>query len=69
MIARPIYEYEELLGSYGFIRCHQSHLVNKKSVKSWIREDGSYLLLEDGVQVPVSRQKKDAVKQSLENVK
>lgn len=69
MVSKPIYEYEELLGDYGFIRCHQSHLVNKKYVKSWIREDGSYLLLEDGSQVPVSRQKKDTIKQELERLK
>ncbi|WP_315824277.1 LytTR family DNA-binding domain-containing protein [Paraflavitalea speifideaquila] len=31
--SRPIFEYEELLKGYGFIRCHQSHLVNKKYVK------------------------------------
>lgn len=29
IVCKPIYEYEELLSNYGFIRCHQSHLVNK----------------------------------------
>lgn len=69
MVSKPIYEYEELLGSYGFIRCHQSHLVNKRYVKSWIREDGNYLLLEDGSQIPISRQKKDSIKEELERLK
>ena len=36
MVSKPIYEYEELLADYGFIRCHQSHLVNKKFIKSWL---------------------------------
>jgi len=65
MVSKPIYEYEELLKDYGFIRCHQSHLVNKTKVKSWIKEDGSYLLLEDGSKIPVSRNKKDAVNEAL----
>ncbi len=65
LISKPIYEYEELLTDYGFIRCHQSHLVNKKFVKSWIKNDGDCLLLEDGTQVPVSRQKKEMVKTLL----
>ena len=65
LVSKPIYEYEELLKEYGFIRCHQSHLINKKFVKSWMKKDGDYLLLEDGTQVPVSRQKKDSVKQLL----
>ncbi|MBO9563490.1 MAG: response regulator transcription factor [Niastella sp.] len=69
MVSRPIYEYEELLNNYGFIRCHQSHLVNKRYIKSWIKEDGNYLLLEDGTQIPVSRQKKDTIKEQLERLK
>lgn len=61
MVSKPIFEYEELLKDYGFIRCHQSHLVNKKYVKSWVKEEGGYLLLEDGSQAPVSRNKKEQV--------
>lgn len=63
--SRPIFEYEELLKSYGFIRCHQSHLVNRKYVKSWVKEDGGYLLLDNGHQVPVSKNKKDVVAWAL----
>lgn len=67
LVSRPIYEYEELLGNYGFIRCHQSHLVNRKYIKSLIREDGGYLLMENGEQIPVSRGKKDFVIDALKN--
>jgi two-component system LytT family response regulator len=63
--SRPIFEYEELLKDYGFIRCHQSHLVNRKFVKSWVKEDGGYLLMDNGHQVPVSRNKKDVVAWAL----
>ncbi len=63
--SRPIFEYEELLKSYGLIRCHQSHLVNRKYVKSWVKEDGGYLLLDNGHQVPVSKNKKDVVAWAL----
>lgn len=65
IVSKPIYEYEELLSDYGFIRCHQSHLVNKKFVRSIVKEDGGYLLLEDNEQIPISRQKKEEVKNSL----
>ena len=63
MVANPIYEYEEMLSPYDFIRCHQSHLVNKKYIKSWIKEDGGYLLLDNKTQTPVSRQKKEVLKE------
>jgi two-component system LytT family response regulator len=65
--SRPIFEFEELLKSYGFIRCHQSHLVNRKYVKSWLKEDGGFLLLENGHQVPVSKNKKEIVTWALNN--
>lgn len=63
--SRPIFEYEELLKEYGFFRCHQSHLVNRRFVKSWVKEDGGYLLLDNGNQVPVSRNKKELVSAAL----
>jgi two-component system LytT family response regulator len=69
MVSKPIFEYEEMLKEYGFIRCHQSHLVNKTKVKSWVREDGGYLLLEDGSQIPVSRNKKESVAEVLLSLK
>jgi two-component system LytT family response regulator len=65
LISKPLYEYEPLLRDYGFIRCHQSHLVNKRFIKSWLREDGGFLLLTDGSQVPVSRSKREAVQAAL----
>lgn len=60
--SRPIYEYEELLNNYGFFRPHQSHLVNKRFLRSFVKSDGGYLVLEDGSQVPVSRAKKEEIR-------
>jgi len=65
LVSRPIHEYEDILKGYGFIRCHQSHLVNKKYIKSWVKEDGGYLLLDNGAQIPISRNKKDMVSEAL----
>lgn len=65
VVSKPIFEYEELLKEYGFIRCHQSHLVNKMKVKSWIRKEGDQLLMEDNSQIPVSRNKKETVSEAL----
>jgi two-component system, LytTR family, response regulator len=62
VVSQPIYVYEELLKDYGFMRCHQSHLVNKRFVRSWMKEDGGYLVLEDQSTIPVSRQKKELIR-------
>ncbi|GAB3426967.1 LytR/AlgR family response regulator transcription factor [Niabella aquatica] len=61
----PILYYEELLSGYGFLRCHQSHLVNKKYVKSFIKNDGYFLLTNDDIMIPVSRQKKNTIRSAL----
>jgi len=69
MVSRPIFEYEEMLTDYGFIRCHQSHLVNKEFIKSLLKEDGGYLLLGDQVRIPISRGKKESVLKALSSIK
>ena len=66
MVSKPIYEFDEMFAGYGFLRCHQSYLINKYFIKSFVKEDGGYLLLANKTQVPVSRNKKDTVKKELE---
>ena len=65
IISKPIYFYEDLLTDYDFIRCHQSHLVNKRFITSFIKEDSGYLLLEDGTRLPISKSKKETIKEWL----
>ena len=66
LVSKGIYEYDEMLKDYHFIRCHQSHLVNRKFIKSLLKEDTVFeLLLTDGSCIPVSRLKKDMVKEEL----
>lgn len=61
-VSRPIAEYETLLSAYGFIRTHQSYLVNRNRIGAFKKEDGGYLLMEDNTMVPVSRQRKGMLK-------
>jgi len=63
--SKPIFEYDELLGTHGFIRCHQSYLVNSVFIKSWIKTDGDRLLLEGGHEIPVARNRKEKVKEAI----
>lgn len=63
--SKPIFEYEELLSPYGFIRCHQSYLVNSLFIKSWIKVDGDRLLMDGGHEIPVARNRKEKVKQAI----
>ncbi len=65
LVCKPIYFYNDLLEPYGFVRCHQSHLVNKAFIKSWKKEYGDFLLLADGSEVPISRSKRDELRKTM----
>jgi len=65
LISKPLKEYSDLLKPHGFVRAHQSHLVNPKFVKSWLKEDGGTLLMESGDKIPVSKPNREMVKEVL----
>jgi len=65
MVTRTLKEFELALESCGFIRTHQSHLVNYNHVKTFIKRDGGYLKMSDGSSVPISRSRRDVVAQAL----
>lgn len=66
MVSKSLKEYADLLRPNGFLRTHQSHLVNPKYVKSWLKEDGGILLLMSGEKIPISKPNKNNVKQALQ---
>lgn len=66
LVSKSLKEYADLLRPNGFLRTHQSHLVNPKYVKSWLKEDGGILLLMSGEKIPISKPNKDTVKQALQ---
>lgn len=65
LISKPLKEYSDLLKPNGFIRAHQSHLINPKFVKSWLKEDGGTLLMNNGDKIPVSKPNREMVKAEL----
>ena len=57
-----------MLRKYQFLRVHQSHLVNIKYVKAFIKSDGGYLILKDRKTVPVSVRKRTEVIEALNTI-
>jgi len=47
------------------LRVHQSHLINLKQVKEFIKGEGGYLIMKDGTNIPVSTRKKQEVIEKL----
>lgn len=65
IVAKPMKSFEELLAEEKFYRTHQSHIIHLKFAKKFLREDGGYILTEDGVKIPVSRSRKESLLEAL----
>jgi len=58
LVAKTLSDLEELLADKGLFRCHRSHLVNFSKITGV--KSRLFLTMSDGVEVPISRRKKDS---------
>lgn len=65
LICKTLKDVENMLAEQQFYRVHQSHLINPKFVKNISKQDGGTLIMADGVEVPVSRQKRKFINDIL----
>jgi two-component system LytT family response regulator len=65
LVCKTLKEFDDVLKPHHFLRTHQSHLINLQFVKSYLKEDGGALLLNDQTKIPISRQKRETVKEML----
>ena len=65
LITKTLKTYDTLLAGSGFLRVHQSHLVNVDHVKAYVKTEGGYITMKDDSIVPVSVRKKSDVMELL----
>jgi two-component system LytT family response regulator len=65
VVSRTLKDCEEMLSDSGFIRVHQSHMINLAYVKKFTRGEGGTVEMEDGSSVEVSRRKKEEFLEAL----
>lgn len=63
--SKSLIEYEDILGSHNFFRCHHAHIINLDCVNKFLKTDGGQIVLSNGTLVDLSRRKK---KEFLERV-
>jgi two-component system LytT family response regulator len=56
---------EELLEEHSFIRVRRSFLVNLDEVEKYVKADGGYLVMSNGAQIYISRNKKEELLKKL----
>jgi two-component system LytT family response regulator len=59
LVSKHLKEFQDLLNDRYFFRSHNSHLINLKYVRKYVRREGGYIEMFDGSQIPISRNRKD----------
>lgn len=66
MVSKNLKYFESALEDVqSFIRPHRSYVVNLKFVTYYSKADGGFLVLKSNVQIPVSRERKQAIQEVL----
>lgn len=68
LVTRTLKEYDTLLSPSGFLRVHQSHLINLEFVAAYVKSEGGYISMKDDSHVPVSVRKKPKVTEILSSL-
>jgi two-component system LytT family response regulator len=67
-VSKTLKEYEQLLENADFARIHNAHLINTNFVKSYLKNNGGEVLMEDGTVIPISRRRKSKFMDTLSNM-
>jgi two-component system LytT family response regulator len=67
LVSKTLKEFAELLKDSGFLRVHQSHLINSLYVDRFVKSDGGYLLMKDKSNVPVSMNNRQQILKALDS--
>ncbi|HNF49384.1 MAG TPA: LytTR family DNA-binding domain-containing protein [Chitinophagales bacterium] len=59
MSSKPLKYFEEMLEDFDFVRVHQSHIINLKHIRRYVRGDGGQVIMTNGTEIEVSRRKKE----------
>lgn len=65
LVTKTLKDLEEMLRFPQYFRSHKSHLVNLNHVARYVRGQGGYLVMKEGVQIPVARTQKSELLQVL----
>ncbi len=66
-VSKTLKNIEDLLKDHGFIRLHQSHLVNSAHIQSYQKNDGGYIRMIDDSIIPISRTRKNEILALIRN--
>lgn len=69
LISKTLKEFEKVMEKFLFIRTHQSYLINPQYMRKYVRNDGGYIVLANGKEIPVSAARKRVIVGLFEAIK
>ncbi|ASZ10292.1 LytTR family DNA-binding domain-containing protein [Chitinophaga pendula] len=60
IISRSLKDIEASLGNRGFLRVHNSYLINEARMEKYIKGDGGEIIMSNGERIPLARNRKAA---------
>lgn len=61
LISKTLKEVEKVLDEFLFLRIHQSYLINPNYIQKHLKNDGGYVVMNNGQHIPISNSKKSLV--------
>ena len=59
MVSRILKEFDLMLSDHGFLRIHRTHLVNLHHIKSFLKQEGGYVVMINDEKIPVASGSRD----------
>ena len=66
--SKTLKEYDKLLSGHGFLRIHQSYLVNNRYISEYKRSKTPQVVLSNGLTLNVARSRKEHITKMLKGV-
>ena len=69
LVSKTLKACEKMLREFSFFRVHNSSMVNFRYIKEYVRGEGGVVVMEDGVEVGVSRRKKEEFLRCFQHIR
>ena len=68
VVSKSLKKYDEMFIGQGFMRVHQSHLINLNYISYYDKQHGGFIVMSDNSNIPVSNQKKPLLLEYLDSL-
>ncbi|MCB0638858.1 MAG: response regulator transcription factor [Lewinella sp.] len=66
--SKTIKAYEDMLAPFNFYRVHKRHVINLNYMRKFVKGDGGYLIMDDGMKIEVSRRRRPAFMEQMKRL-